>query len=156
MKKSILIILSALLCFSACLKDELREDKVQINIRAISELSDLKSSIPAKELAIRDMNVYAYSGGKLYAEAYSSGSSLKLLLDKAKQYNLYVLANVGKQDAPWKEGDLADVGCTFVYQAEGFRIVEDVKGKRTKEYVLKRKLFRSLYCLNSGTIFVET
>lgn len=25
----------------------------------------------------------------------------------------------------------------FVYQAEGFRIVEDVKGKRTKEYVLK-------------------
>ena len=44
----------------------------------------------------------------------------------------------------------------FVYQAEGFRIVEDVKGKRTKEYVLKRKLFRSLYCLNSGTIFVET
>ena len=120
MKKSILIILSALLCFSACLKDELREDKVQINIRAISELSDLKSSIPAKELAITDMNVYAYSGGKLYAEAYSSGSSLKLLLDKAKQYNLYVLANVGKQDAPWKEGDLADVGCTFVYQAEGY------------------------------------
>lgn len=44
----------------------------------------------------------------------------------------------------------------FVYQADGFRIVEDVKGKRTEEYVLKRKLFRSLYCLNSGTIFVET
>lgn len=120
MKKSILIILSALFCFSACKKDVLLEDKVQVSIRAISEYSGVKSSIPAKELAIMDMNVYAYSGGKLYSEAFSSSSSIKLSLDKAKQYNLYVLANVGKQDAPWEEKKLAEIGCAFVYKSEGY------------------------------------
>lgn len=44
----------------------------------------------------------------------------------------------------------------FVYQAEGFRIVEDVKGKRTPDYILKRKMFRSLYCKNGKMVFIET
>lgn len=44
----------------------------------------------------------------------------------------------------------------FVYRAEGFYIVEDVKGKRTPDYILKRKMFRSLHCQNGEIIFVET
>lgn len=33
----------------------------------------------------------------------------------------------------------------FVYIEDGRRIVEDVKGMRTKDYILKRKLFRYRY-----------
>lgn len=33
----------------------------------------------------------------------------------------------------------------FAYTQDGKRIVEDVKGVRTKDYIIKRKLFRHLY-----------
>lgn len=33
----------------------------------------------------------------------------------------------------------------FVYSENGKRIVEDVKGMRTKDYIIKRKLFRYLF-----------
>ena len=120
MKKSILIILTAFCFLTSCLKEEFSEDKVKLTVRAISELLDMKSSIPAKEIGIMDMNVYAYSGGKLHAESYAKGSYVKLMLDRARHYNIYVLANVGKVDAPLEERELASIRCTFVYKKEGY------------------------------------
>lgn len=43
----------------------------------------------------------------------------------------------------------------FVYYENGVKIVEDVKGFRTKEYIIKRKLFRWLYCQDGKTEFRE-
>lgn len=45
----------------------------------------------------------------------------------------------------------------FVYYDNtlGKTVVEDVKGIRTKEYILKRKLFKHLYC-NHDVAFIET
>lgn len=34
----------------------------------------------------------------------------------------------------------------FTYMENGIKVVEDVKGYRTKEYVLKRKLFKDKFC----------
>ena len=35
----------------------------------------------------------------------------------------------------------------FVYETDGFTVVEDVKGCRTKEYIIKRKLMLHVYGL---------
>lgn len=35
--------------------------------------------------------------------------------------------------------------CDFMYEENGKTIVEDVKGMKTKEYILKRKLFKLNY-----------
>ena len=46
----------------------------------------------------------------------------------------------------------------FVYidKKTGKIVIEDCKGMRTKEYILKRKLVKQLYCKGDGTVFVET
>lgn len=43
----------------------------------------------------------------------------------------------------------------FTYIQNQKLIIEDVKGCKTREYILKRKLFKYLYC-NENTIFKET
>ena len=43
----------------------------------------------------------------------------------------------------------------FVYTENGKTVIEDCKGMRTKEYTIKRKLMRQMYC-NENTIFKET
>lgn len=45
----------------------------------------------------------------------------------------------------------------FVYTENGKVIVEDVKGKKTKDYIIKRKLFKAKYCKDNDRIkFKET
>lgn len=45
----------------------------------------------------------------------------------------------------------------FVYMENGKLVVEDCKGYRTKEYIIKRKLFKDKYCYgNNDIVFVET
>lgn len=46
----------------------------------------------------------------------------------------------------------------FVYidKETGKTVIEDCKGMRTKEYILKRKLMKQLYCQDGGTVFIET
>lgn len=46
----------------------------------------------------------------------------------------------------------------FVYYDKRLNktVIEDCKGMRTKEYVIKRKLVKQLYCNNDTTIFIET
>lgn len=45
----------------------------------------------------------------------------------------------------------------FMYEEDGKRIVEDVKGIRTKDYIIKSKLFMKKYILKLGYIdeFIE-
>ena len=43
----------------------------------------------------------------------------------------------------------------FVYTENGKTVIEDCKGMRTKEYIIKRKLLRQKYC-NENTAFLET
>lgn len=46
----------------------------------------------------------------------------------------------------------------FVYTecASGKQIIEDVKGYQTKEYKLKRKMVKYLFCRNGECVFLET
>lgn len=44
----------------------------------------------------------------------------------------------------------------FVYIENGIMVVEDCKGYRTKEYIIKRKMFKDKYCNNDDVIFIET
>lgn len=44
----------------------------------------------------------------------------------------------------------------FVYKQDGILIVEDSKGMKTKDYIIKRKLFKQKYCQNGDIKFIET
>lgn len=46
----------------------------------------------------------------------------------------------------------------FVYfdKAINKTVIEDSKGVKTKDYILKRKLVKQLYCTNGKTTFIET
>ena len=43
----------------------------------------------------------------------------------------------------------------FQYCENGITVVEDVKGMRTKDYIIKRKLFKHLYCKDGRVVFRE-
>lgn len=43
----------------------------------------------------------------------------------------------------------------FVYTENGITVIEDVKGKRTREYINKRKQLKALYCTDEKTVFIE-
>lgn len=44
----------------------------------------------------------------------------------------------------------------FVYEENGVTVIEDSKGKKTKDYIIKRKLLKAKYCRDGDAIFVET
>lgn len=43
----------------------------------------------------------------------------------------------------------------FCYMQDGKLIVEDAKGYRTKDYIIKRKIFKDKYCRSGDIIFRE-
>ncbi len=43
----------------------------------------------------------------------------------------------------------------FAYMQNNKLIVEDTKGYKTKDYIIKRKLFKEKYCQNGDVIFKE-
>lgn len=44
----------------------------------------------------------------------------------------------------------------FTYYLNGIFTIEDTKGFKTPEYIIKRKLLKQRYCTNEKTIFIET
>lgn len=44
----------------------------------------------------------------------------------------------------------------FVYVRDGLTIIEDTKGAKTPEYIIKRKMMKRQYCTDGKTIFIET
>lgn len=50
-----------------------------------------------------------------------------------------------------------DYVADFVYFDSGIMVVEDCKGYKTPEYIMKRKIFKDKYCYgNDDIVFVET
>lgn len=43
----------------------------------------------------------------------------------------------------------------FVYIENGLTVIEDTKGMKTKDYIIKRKLVKQKYCTDGKTIFRE-
>lgn len=43
----------------------------------------------------------------------------------------------------------------FVYLENGLKVIEDTKGMKTKDYIIKRKLVKQKYCTDGKTIFRE-
>ena len=88
----------------------------------VSQINSLKSAIAPVEDAIYDMNLYAYSGGKLAAAEYycrDINPSLKLLCGMS--YNLYAIANVGQYEPPIDESQFR-AECQF-----GISRVHDIR-----------------------------
>ena len=88
----------------------------------VSQINSLKSAIAPVEDAIYDMNLYAYSGGKLAAAEYycrDINPSLKLLCGTS--YNLYAIANVGQYEPPIDESQFR-AECQF-----GISRVHDIR-----------------------------
>lgn len=44
----------------------------------------------------------------------------------------------------------------FTYFKDGIFVIEDTKGYKTPEYVIKRKLLKQRYCSDGKAIFIET
>lgn len=44
----------------------------------------------------------------------------------------------------------------FTYFKDGVFVIEDAKGYKTPDYVIKRKLMKQKYCAGKNVIFVET
>lgn len=90
-------------------------------------------------------------------------SELQLLLKAGKITDLeiqkeFLLVPAVKYEEPMKNERKACYKADFVYydKAIGKTVIEDSKGMRTKDYILKRKLVKQLYCSDGKTIFIET
>ncbi len=44
----------------------------------------------------------------------------------------------------------------FTYFKDGLFIIEDTKGFKTPEYIIKRKLMKHRYCSDGKAVFIET
>jgi len=87
---------------------------------------------------------------------------LHLLLKAGKIKNLqlqveYELLPAQKYHLPTKNERAVTYVADFVYYdcTLNKTVVEDCKGKRTKDYIIKRKYFKNKYC-DENTVFLET
>ena len=80
---------------------------VEFSIEA-GDSTKTRSSISASETAVEDLNIYAYYNGTLETGAFiESPSSFTMELIKGREYNLYVLANMGEIEAPHQETEMS-------------------------------------------------
>lgn len=117
MRNIIISLFFTCLCLAGCresLGDLDMENRHQQNRMTI------RSAAKTVEDVIVDMNVYVYSEGVLYADAFTGGETVVLDLPGGKAYNIYALANVGEVTAPYNERDLSDIECDFPYADEGY------------------------------------
>lgn len=87
-------------------------------------------------------------------------NELHLLLKKGYITKLEIqrkfeLLPTGRYDSMPSERKVTYIA-NFAYMENGKLIVEDTKGYRTKEYILKRKIFKDKYCRSGDIIFRET
>lgn len=118
----VLAVLAGLLAMAGCVSSlpefegaeeaMLRRELVEVRFD-VAEINSLKSAISPAEEGIYDMNLYAYSEGRLVASEYyckDLAPSLKLLYGQS--YNLYAIANVGMYEAPEDESQFCSQ-CKF-------------------------------------------
>ncbi len=101
----------------SCVREFESNEKVEVIISATG--NTFKSSMPVEEDKFLDLNAYVYSEGVLFFDGYSKGNTISLQIDRGREYTIYLLANVGKVDPPYKEADLSELACQFVYKSEG-------------------------------------
>lgn len=70
----------------------------------------------------------------------------------------FLLIEKQKYSKPMKSEQKAEYKADFYYFDNQMQrwVIEDSKGHRTKDYVLKRKLVKHLYCSDNDTVFIET
>lgn len=90
-------------------------------------------------------------------------NELNLLLRAGEIENLeiqkeYLLIPAAQYSKPMKSERKVVYRADFVYfdKKSETTVIEDCKGVRTKDYILKRKLMKQLYCKDGKFIFVET
>ena len=90
-------------------------------------------------------------------------SQLHLLLRAGKISNLeiqkdFLLIPAARYKNPTSNERQCIYRADFVYfDIESKKtVIEDSKGARTKEYILKRKLFKQIFCQDENTVFIET
>ncbi len=92
---------------TSCQSEWLEAGSVSVEFRAVSKYT--KSSVDVQENEIENINYYVYSQGVLYTSSYSEQSTATFQLDRAREYAVYALANVGEVLAPYKEDDLGSL-----------------------------------------------
>ena len=86
--------------------DSSQEIPVEFTICGM-DTTGTKSSIAASETTVKDINIYAYSSGRLEKAAYfESRQSFVLTLAKGRAYNLYALSNMGRLTPPDLEEEM--------------------------------------------------
>ena len=118
MKRIISIALASLL-ISSCIYEDMgecpdptppEEESAEVPVEFVvssADSTETKSSISASETRIVDINIYAYSGGKLEKSGYfRSVQTFTLSLYKGRSYNLYAISNMGEIPPPVMEEEL--------------------------------------------------
>ena len=118
MKRIISIALASLL-ISSCIYEDMggcpdptlpEEESMEVPVEFVvssADSTETKSSISASDTKIVDINIYAYSGGKLEKSGYfRSVQSFTLPLYKGRSYNLYAISNMGEVPPPIAEDEL--------------------------------------------------
>ena len=118
MKRIISIAMAAML-ISSCIYEDMGEcpdiippveESAAVPVEFVvssADSTDTKSSISASETKLEDINIYAYSNGRLEKSGYfRSVQSFTLSLYKGRSYNLYAIANMGEVPPPVIEDEL--------------------------------------------------
>lgn len=80
--------------------------RVCLTTRVSGCVAAAKSILSMQEEHINDLNVWAYSDGILAGKNFCTESAASILLEKNKEYNLYLLANTGRLEPPATEFEL--------------------------------------------------
>lgn len=95
----LILSVAALLCVS-CLEelkynDGKQKDKLDVSF-VVNAASVVRSSISPDEGRVEDVNLYVFCRGKLVYYTFTTSAEIPVTLDASSEYNVYVIANVGK------------------------------------------------------------
>lgn len=109
-KSAAVSFLAASVSFAACVSGDMDAPEGAVYVRLELAMKDgvTRSSLGLDEDRVSDINIYAYSGGRLCAEIYSDDpdAGLGVELTAGYDYDIYALANTGKVEAPEDESEL--------------------------------------------------
>lgn len=106
--KRIFSVLTLALCLSCAREPAEERTRGKSEITVSASVEGLSRSLsPVEDAAVRNLNVYAYRDGVLAGSAYGTGGEISLSLAQGYTYRFYVLANVGRLQAPSEETALS-------------------------------------------------
>ena len=72
-----------------------QEDEMDVRF-VVKTPSGVRSSISPDEDRVEDVNLYVFCRGKLVYYTFTASAEIPVTLDASSEYNVYVIANVGK------------------------------------------------------------